>query len=61
MRQSTTAVSSRISWIKRSVDDNGHKRPVYADSAYRSIKHEETLADAQIESQVCEKAPAAAL
>lgn len=41
--------------LDQTVDDNGEKRPVYADSAYRSKEHEETLADAQIESQVCEK------
>jgi transposase, IS5 family len=41
--------------LDQTVDDNGDKRPVYADSAYRSKEHEETLADAQIESQVCEK------
>jgi transposase, IS5 family len=41
--------------LDQTVDDNGDKRPVYADSAYRSKEHEETLADAEIESQVCEK------
>ena len=54
MRQSTTAASSRT-LLDQAVDDNGDKRPVYADSAYRSKEHRETLADAQIESQVCEK------
>ena len=36
-------------------DENGDKRPVYADSAYRSKEQEEGLAKAEIESQICEK------
>ena len=36
-------------------DENGDKRPVYADSAYRSKEQEEKLAQAKIASQVCEK------
>jgi transposase, IS5 family len=35
--------------------EDGEKRAVYADSAYRSQAHEETLAEENIESQVCEK------
>ena len=34
---------------------DGNKRAVYADSAYRSQDQEQRLADAQIDSQVCEK------
>jgi IS5 family transposase len=34
---------------------DGNKRPVYADSAYRSQDQEQRLADAQIDSQICEK------
>ena len=34
---------------------DGHKRAVYADSAYRSQDQEQRLADAQIDSQICEK------
>jgi IS5 family transposase len=41
--------------LDHSEDAEGCKRPVYADSAYRSAEHEETLAQAGIESQVCEK------
>lgn len=36
-------------------DDKGDKRPVYADSAYRSKEQEEKLAQAEIESQIIEK------
>jgi IS5 family transposase len=36
-------------------DGNGNKRPAYADSAYRSEAQEQRLADAKIDSQVCEK------
>ncbi|MGH8605288.1 MAG: transposase [Gammaproteobacteria bacterium] len=41
--------------LDQTVDDNGDKRPVYADSASHSKEHGETLADAQIESQGCER------
>jgi IS5 family transposase len=41
--------------LDQAVDDNGDKRPVHADSAYRSKEHEATLVDAGIESQACEK------
>ena len=34
---------------------DGNKRAVYADSAYRSHDQEQRLADAQIESHICEK------
>lgn len=34
---------------------DGHKRALYADSAYRSQDQEQRLADARIDSQVCEK------
>jgi len=37
------------------IDAHGNKRAVYADSAYRSEAQEQRLADADIESQVCEK------
>jgi IS5 family transposase len=36
-------------------DVDGNKRAVYADSAYRSEAQQQRLADADIESQVCEK------
>lgn len=36
-------------------DEEGRKRPVYADSAYRSAEHEADLAMRQIESRICEK------
>ena len=35
--------------------EDGEKRSVYADSAYRSQAHEEKLAEENIESQICEK------
>jgi IS5 family transposase len=41
-------------------DAEGHKRPVYADSAYRSEKHEERLAEAGMVSQIHEKGTRAA-
>lgn len=41
--------------LDHTVDDKGDKRPVYADSAYRSKEQEEELAQAEIESQICEK------
>ena len=36
-------------------DANGAKRPVYADSAYRSTEREAALAEQNITSQICEK------
>jgi IS5 family transposase len=36
-------------------DANGEKRPVYADSAYRSKEREAELAEQNITSQICEK------
>lgn len=36
-------------------DANGVKRPVYADSAYRSTEREADLAKQNIQSQICEK------
>jgi transposase, IS5 family len=41
--------------LDHSEDEQGKKRPVYADSAYRSAEHEAQLADDKIESQICEK------
>ena len=41
--------------LDHTVDDKGDKRPVYADSAYRSKEQEEKLAQAKIASQICEK------
>lgn len=41
--------------LDQACDVDGHKRAVYADSAYRSEAQEQRLADAQIDSQVCEK------
>ena len=41
--------------LDQAADANGHKRAIYADSAYRSEAQEQRLADAEIESQVCEK------
>jgi transposase, IS5 family len=38
-----------------SEDTEGNKRPVYADSAYRSKAQEQRLADARTASQICEK------
>jgi IS5 family transposase len=35
-------------------DVEGHKRPAYADSAYRSAKHESYLEEQEIESQIHE-------
>ncbi len=37
------------------IDENGKKRPLYADSAYRSIEQEEKLKQARIESYIHEK------
>jgi len=36
-------------------DESGHKRAIYADSAYRSKAQEQRLADNQIPSRICEK------
>ena len=36
-------------------DGNGDKRPVYADSAYRSKEREASLAEQRIPSEICEK------
>jgi len=41
--------------LDQTIDADGNKRAVYADSAYRSEAQEQRLADADIESQVCEK------
>jgi transposase, IS5 family len=41
--------------LDQAADAEGNKRAVYADSAYRSEAQEQRLADADIESQVCEK------
>jgi IS5 family transposase len=41
--------------LDQTIDAEGNKRAVYADSAYRSEAQEQRLADAEIESQVCEK------
>jgi len=41
--------------LDQTIDADGSKRAVYADSAYRSEAQEQRLADAEIESQVCEK------
>jgi transposase, IS5 family len=41
--------------LNQTIDAEGGKRAVYADSAYRSEAQEQRLADADIESQVCEK------
>jgi IS5 family transposase len=41
--------------LDQTIDAEGNKRAVYADSAYRSEAQEQRLADADIESQVCEK------
>ena len=41
--------------LDHSSDDEGKKRAVYADSAYRSKEQEERLQGNAIESQVCEK------
>lgn len=44
----------------QTTDAEGHKRPVYADSAYRSEKHEGRLAELEIDSQIHEKGSRAA-
>lgn len=41
--------------LDHTAGEDGEKRAVYADSAYRSQAHEEKLADENIESQICEK------
>jgi IS5 family transposase len=41
--------------LDQSEDKLGKKRPIYADSAYRSAAHEAQLAIDNIESQICEK------
>jgi len=41
--------------LDQTIDVDGNKRAVYADSAYRSEAQEKRLVDADIESQVCEK------
>ena len=41
--------------LDQTADEDGHKRAVYADSAYRSEEHEGKLAADQIPSQICEK------
>lgn len=41
--------------LDQSADENGKKRPAYADSAYRSKEREEKLANDNIPSQICEK------
>jgi IS5 family transposase len=41
--------------LDQTSDEKGHKRPVYADSAYRSEAQEQRLAEAEIASQICEK------
>ncbi len=41
--------------LDQSVDDNDEKRPVYADSAYRSQEREAQLATDHLASQICEK------
>jgi len=41
--------------LDQSEDEQGNKRSIYADSAYRSAAHEAQLAEDGIESQICEK------
>ena len=41
--------------LDKCADANGNKRPVYADSAYRSKEREADLAKQNITSQICEK------
>ena len=41
--------------LDKATDEEGNTRAVYADSAYRSKAQEQRLADAAIESQICEK------
>lgn len=41
--------------LDQTIGMDGNKRPVYADSAYRSEAQEQRLVDAHIDSHVCEK------
>jgi IS5 family transposase len=41
--------------LDQTEDKDGDKRPVYADSAYRSEAQEQCLADGRIASHICEK------
>jgi IS5 family transposase len=41
--------------LDHTTDEDGNKRAVYADSAYRSEAQEQRLAEAEMVSQVCEK------
>lgn len=41
--------------IDQTIDKDGNKRTVYADSAYRSGAQEQKLVDARIDNQICEK------
>lgn len=41
--------------LDQTSDEDGNKRAVYADSAYRSQEHEEKLAADNMPSQICEK------
>ena len=41
--------------LDQSTDEQGKKRPVYADSAYRSQEQEAKLSKSNMESQICEK------
>jgi transposase, IS5 family len=41
--------------LDHTLGEDGEKRTLYADSAYRSQAHEEKLAEEHIESQICEK------
>lgn len=41
--------------LDQAIDEDGNKRAVYADSAYRSQEHEEKLAADNMPSQICEK------
>lgn len=41
--------------LDQTTDEDGHKRAVYADSAYRSQAQEEKLAADHLPSQICEK------
>ena len=41
--------------LDQTSQEDGNKRAVYADSAYRSQEHEATLAADNLPSQICEK------
>lgn len=41
--------------LDQTIDTDGNKRPVYADSAYRSEAQEQRLADTKMGSHICEK------